>query len=310
MISDGQKSFAVLDDRGIVSLRGEDARAFLQGLVTNDVGQVAPDHAIWAAMLTPQGKYLFDFFIVEMMGALVLDCERARVPDLIARLRTYKLRSQVDISDDSDDWAVVALVGTEADGEALAEFEGRAGDFAGGVCFVDPRYGGAGARAILPRESIEQLKAAGFEQADAGDYDIHRLVCGLPDGSRDLVPEKSFPMENALDELHAIAWDKGCYVGQEMTARMRYRATAKRVLLPVEIEGDAPAPGTVIMQGGKEAGEMRSAHGAIGLALLRVEALAALHEGAGDLMAGETRLTPMRPPYMRAQTSGEEDRPN
>ncbi|MFM2128969.1 MAG: hypothetical protein RL477_515, partial [Pseudomonadota bacterium] len=157
---------------------------------------------------------------------------------------------------------------------------------------------------------VEQLKQAGFEQAEASDYDIHRLVCGLPDASRDLVPEKSFPMENGFDELHAIAWDKGCYVGQELTARMRYRATAKKVLLPVEIEGAAPAPGTIITQGDKEAGEMRSSNGTIGLALLRIEALARLQDSGEGLVAGETRLTPMRPPYLRAQAGGAEERPN
>lgn len=310
MISDTQKSFAVLESRGIVSLRGADARDFLQGLVTNDIGRVSPEQAVWTAMLTPQGKYLFDFFVIEMMGALVLDCEAARAGDLVKRLTMYKLRSNVDISDDSEDWAVLALVGTEADGDALCEFEGRAGAFAGGVCFVDPRYGGAGARAILPREAIEQLKAAGFEEADAEAYDTHRLICGLPDASRDLVPEKSFPMENGFDELHAIAWDKGCYVGQELTARMRYRATAKKVLLPVEIAGEAPAPGTLITQGTKDAGEMRSSCGKIGLALLRIEALEALQTGGDGLVAGTAQVTPMRPPYMKAGGGEGENRPN
>lgn len=304
MITDGQKSFAVLEDRGVVSLRGEDARAFLQGLVTNDVDLVAPDRAVWAALLSPQGKYLFDFFIVELMGALVLDCERARLGDLVTRLDRYKLRSRVEISDDSDDWAVVALLGSEADGAALAGFEGRAGAFAGGVCFVDPRHAGAGARAILPKESVAQLEAAGFERADAEDYDIHRLTCGLPDGSRDLTPDKSFPMENAFDDLHAIAWDKGCYVGQELTARMRYRGSAKRTLLPVEIEGAPPPPGTPITQGTRDAGELRSAAGhdghGIGLALLRIEALEALAQGGADLAAGTAKLTPLRPPYLAA----------
>ena len=114
MISDGQKTFALLENRGVVSLRGDDARGFLQGLVTNDVERVSEENAIWAALLTPQGKYLFDFFIVEMMGALVLDCEGARVDELMSLLKRYKLRSKVDISDDSADWVVVALAGTDA----------------------------------------------------------------------------------------------------------------------------------------------------------------------------------------------------
>jgi hypothetical protein len=303
MLSLGQKSFALLEDRGVVSLRGDDARPFLQGLITNDIDQVADDRAIWAALLTPQGKYLHDFFIIEMMGALVLDCERARVDDLMTRLARYKLRSKVEIADDSADWAVLALIGSDADAEALRGFEGRGGPFAGGVCFVDPRYGGAGARAILPRDAIGSLMDAGFEQVEADAYDLHRLICGLPDGSRDITPEKSFPMDNNFDALHAIAWKKGCYVGQELTARMRYRANAKRTLLPVEIAGankdTVPPPGTAITLDGRDAGEMRSARDGIGLALLRIDALEALQQGRGGLMAGETALQPMRPPYLQ-----------
>ena len=310
MISDGQKTFAILEDRGVVSLRGEDARPFLQGLVTNDVDRVTPDRAIWTALLTPQGKYLFDFFVVELMGALVLDGERARIPDLIQRMNRYKLRSRVDIADDSDDWAVAALVGTEADARALAGSEGRAGEFAGGVCYVDPRYAGAGARAILPRNALGQLDAFGFARGDAADYDVHRLICGLPDGSRDLVVEKSLPMENGFDPLHAIDWDKGCYVGQELTARMRYRGTARRTLLPVEIDGAAPPPGTPILQDGKDAGEMRSARDGIGLALLRIDALNALHQDGTPLTVGDTRLTPMRPPWLAADGGAQTERPN
>ncbi len=303
MLSDSQQSFAVLDDRGVVSLRGADARPFLQGLVTNDIDRVSPGRAVWAALLTPQGKYLHDFFVIELMDALVLDCERARIPDLIQRLVRYKLRSKVEIMDDSGDWAVAALIGTDADARSLVGFEGRAGPFAGGVCYVDPRYGGIGARAILPREAVDELASAGFARADAEEYDFRRLVNGLPDGSRDLAVDKAYLMENGFDALHGIDWDKGCYVGQELTARMRYRATAKRQLLPVEIEGAAPEPGAAITYrdaGGtdRDAGEMRSARDGIGLALLRVEALAALHAGNGPLRAGGAVLTPMRPPWL------------
>jgi len=298
MLTDGQKSYVALEDRGVVSLRGDDARSFLQGLTTNDINLVTPDRAIWTGLLTPQGKYLFDFFVAEMMGALVLDVERSRMDDLLALLARYKLRAKVDITDDSADWIVVALIGSEADGPALAGFEGRGGAFAGGICFVDPRYGGAGARAIMPRDVLANLDDQGFERGEAEDYDLHRLICGLPDASHDLVVEKSFPMEHGFDGLNGIAWEKGCYVGQEMTARMRYRANMKRTLLPVEIDGTAPAPGTPITQNGRDAGEMRSSREGIGLALLRIEALEKFGGPDGELLAGEARITPMRPPWL------------
>lgn len=298
MLSDGQKSYVALENRGVVSLRGDDARSFLQGLTTNDINLVTPDHAIWTGLLTPQGKYLFDFFVAEMMGALVLDVERTRIDDLLALFARYKLRAKVDITDDSADWVVVSLIGSEADGPALAGFEGRGGAFAGGICFVDPRYGGAGARVIMPRDVLENLDDQGFERGEAEDYDLHRLICGLPDSSRDLIVEKSFPMEHGFDGLHGIAWEKGCYVGQEMTARMRYRANMKRTLLPVEIDGDAPAPGSAITQNGKDAGEMRTSSDGIGLALLRIEALEKFGGPDNELVCGDARLTPMRPPWL------------
>ena len=298
MLTDGQKSYVALEDRGVVSLRGDDARSFLQGLTTNDINLVTPDRAIWTGLLTPQGKYLFDFFVAEMMGALVLDVERSRMDDLLALLARYKLRAKVDITDDSADWIVVALIGSEADGPALAGFEGRGGAFAGGICFVDPRYGGAGARAIMPRDVLANLDDQGFERGGAEDYDLHRLICGLPDGSRDLVVGKSFPMEHGFDGLHGIAWEKGCYVGQEMTARMRYRANMKRTMLPVEIDGPTPAQGTPVTQNGRDAGEMRSSRDGIGLALLRIEALEKFGGPDGELLAGEARITPMRPPWL------------
>jgi folate-binding Fe-S cluster repair protein YgfZ len=154
MLTDGQISYAVLEDRGVVSIKGADARAFLQGLITNNVNRASVDQAIWAAFLTPQGKYLFDFFMIEVAGALLLDCEAARIDNLIARLTNYKLRSQVEIADVSDDWAVAALIGGGTDTSALVGFEGRGGPFAGGVCYVDPRYGGGGSRAILPKAAL------------------------------------------------------------------------------------------------------------------------------------------------------------
>ncbi|MBT7898582.1 MAG: folate-binding protein, partial [Rhodospirillales bacterium] len=215
---------------------------------------------------------------------------------------TYKLRADVEITDASTPWTVAALLGTEADSRALVGFEGRGGPFGGGVCYVDPRFGAIGARALLPRPALAALLGAGFEEQDRDAYDHARICLGLPDGARDLAIDKALPLENGLDVLNAINWEKGCYVGQELTARMRYRATVKRRLLPVAIEGDAPKPGTLIMLGDKEAGEMRSSFEDIGLALLRLDALATLHEKGGVLTAGDTTLSPLRPPWMTASS--------
>ena len=195
---------------------------------------------------------------------------------------------------------MAALMGTDADANALVGFEGRGGPFHGGVCYVDPRYGGMGARALVPRAAVAELLAAGFEQVEPGIHDYTRLCLGIPDGSRDLTVDKALPMENGFDALNGIDWDKGCYVGQEMTARMRYRATKRRQLLPVAIEGAAPESGTPIMLGGREAGEMRSSAQDIGLALLRVDALAGLNGDGDRLTADGATLTPLRPPWLAA----------
>ena len=130
----------------------------------------------------------------------------------------------------------------------------------GGVLLVDPRLGELGGRAILPREALRPALAAfGLAEADFADYDRHRLALGIPDGSRDLLPDKSILLEAGFDELNGVDWQKGCYVGQELTARTKYRGLIKKRLLPVRIDGPAPAPGTIVTLDGKDAGEMRSA---------------------------------------------------
>lgn len=303
----GQMTLTLLEDRGVVRVAGEDARHFLQNIVTNDVEKVSESTAVWAALLTPQGKYLHDFFIVGIGPDLMLDCEKARAGDLVQRLGRYKLRSRVEIADASADWIVAALLGTDADANALVGLEGRGGPIAGGVCYVDPRYGAMGARALVPRGALDELLAAGFQRVEPGAHDHTRLCLGLPDGSRDLVVDKALPMENGFAELNGVDFDKGCYVGQEMTARMRYRANARRQLLPVSIEGPAPDFGTAIMLGEKAAGEMRSSGDGMGLALLRIDALEALKGGEGAFRAGKATLTPLRPPWLAA--SGDDPGP-
>jgi hypothetical protein len=140
---------------------------------------------------------------------------------------------------------------------------------------------------------------AGFAASDADAYDRHRLALGVPDGTRDLTPEKALPMESGFDELNGIDWQKGCYMGQELTARMKYRALVKKRLLPVAIEGGDVAPGTEITQNGSEAGEMLSAQGGRGLALLRLEAVEAAKNNGADLKAGAARLKPEKPTWMK-----------
>ena len=299
-----QPAYTLLNDRGILAIEGEDAREFLQGLVSNDVTSVEPHTAIHAALLTAQGKYLHDFFIAEVGGRLLLDCEAARSADLLRRLSLYKLRAKVALSDVSTDYAVAVLYGNgAAQALGLAADPGRAAERDGGTVFVDPRLADIGARAILPKPTAEQiLQDAGFSATPFADYDARRIRLGLPDGSRDLVVEKSILLENGFDELGGVSWNKGCYMGQELTARTKYRGLIKKRLLPVVIEGAAPEPGTPIMAGDREAGEMRSHQGNMGLALVRLEYLDA--ETPLLLNAGDTVIRPEKPAWAAFAPAG------
>jgi folate-binding protein YgfZ len=219
--------------------------------VTNDVGRLPQGGAAYAALLTPQGKILFDFFVVANDDGLLLDCAAAQADALVKRLTLYRLRAKVEIAR-RDDLMVLA----SWDGAALP---GRA--------FADPRLAQLGTRAIAAE--VETAVAAGAE-----DYLAQRLQLGVPE-SGDFGQDRMFALDADLDELHAVAFDKGCYVGQELTARMKHRGTARKRLLPVvSVEGEAlPAPDTAVMAEGKSIGEITSSYGARGFALIRLDRL-------------------------------------
>lgn len=288
------------EDRGLIRIDGADARPFLQGIVSNDVDKVSSARAIYAALLTPQGKYLHDFFVAELDGALMLDCEAARRDDLLRRLTRFKLRSKVSLAPGPDTHAVALIYGSAAlSAVGLAAERGAAKPFAGGVVYADPRLREIGARAILPRASATAaLAAAGIAPGSAADYERLRFELGLPDGSRDLEIEKSILLESGFDELAGVDWDKGCYMGQELTARTHYRALIKKRLVPVRIQGPTPPPGTPILAGGSEVGIMRSAGDGAGLALLKIEALS----GIPELSAGEARIAVRKPFWLKIST--------
>lgn len=290
----------ILPPRRLLKVSGEDRQSFLQGLVSNDVAKVTPDRALWSALLTAQGKFLHDFFIVEQDGAYLLDAEADRLDDLKRRLSLYRLRAKATIEVVEDMQVAIAWGATGGEGAlaalGLPDEAGAAVSFGGGVAFADPRLAGAGARLYLP--DVAALEAAGFAAGDPAAYDRLRISLGLPDGSRDMQVDKAILLENGFDELHGVDWKKGCYVGQELTARTKYRGLIKKRLLPVGIAGPLPEAGAIIEAEGKEAGEMRSSVDgpdfAVGLALLRLEAL----ESGARLTIGDTVLTPLTPDWV------------
>jgi len=290
--------YVLLDSRGIVTVGGPDAADFLQGLISNDIRRVSAERAMWAALLTPQGKYLHDFFVTLIGGVYHLDCEKPRLMDLGQRLSRYKLRAKIDLGI-AESHAVAALPGEAAlKALGLPAEPGAARPIDDGAVYVDPRLAAVGARAVLPRDSAEAtLRGLGFEPVPPDVYEKLRLDCGLPDGSRDLVVEKSILLESNFDELHGVDWNKGCYMGQELTARTKYRGLVKKRLLPVAVDGAAPPPGTPVLLDGKDAGEMRTAADGRGLALLRLEQLDKALQGEGQLTAGDAMLTPRKPDW-------------
>ena len=293
----------LLESRAVLAVDGPDRRDFLQGLISNDVTGVSERSAAYAAFLTPQGKYLHDFFVAVLGDSrgdsILLDCERARMADLMRRLRMYKLRSKVELADRSGDMAVAAVFGPNAPRAfGLDARAGAAAPFADGVALVDPRLVEAGVRAILPRATAASaLEGMGLAAATPEDYDRHRLGLGLPDGSRDMEVEKATLLESGFEELNGVDFEKGCYLGQEVTARTKYRGLVKKRLMPVTIDGATPVAGTPVLKGDRNVGEMRSASDGVGLALIRIDAL-----GDGplpELVAGEARIMPRKPPWAR-----------
>lgn len=291
--------YAELPMRGVLEVAGDDRVAFLQGLVSNDVTRANASQVVFAALLTPQGRYLFDFFIVAIGDALYLDTEGARLADLQRRLAIYKLRSNVTLVDASSRFAVAAGWGAGSLPALGVTKPGDAKPFAGGIAYADPRLAELGLRFLVSSASAsEAIERAGFSRAEASAYDRHRLAIGVPDGSRDLGIEKALLLESGFDELNGIDWRKGCYMGQELTARTKYRALTKRRLVPVEIDGPLPPPGSRITIAGAEAGEIRSGLGNRALALLRLDAIADAAKGT-PLLAGGARITPQKPGWAK-----------
>jgi tRNA-modifying protein YgfZ len=260
---------AALPARAIIAITGEDRVPFLQGLVSNDVTDAAPGRAVWAALLTPQGKWLADFFILSDGERLLLDCERAQAPMLRERLTRYRLRSRIALSE--TDLRVFVAWGRTPEVD--------------GIVARDPRLAEAGWRILFAGELVVN--------ATAEEWDLHRTTLGLPDGSRDMEPEKSILLEAGFDELNGVSWTKGCYMGQELTARTKYRGLVKRRLVPVRIDGVVPAPGTPILRDGREVGIMRSAVGRQGMAVVRMEALESVLTTEG------ATISPMIPGWLR-----------
>jgi hypothetical protein len=259
-----------LTDRAVIGLSGPEARDFLQNLVTNDVEKLTPGHGLYAALLSPQGKIGFDFLLVEGDGAILLDVAADARDALLKKLKLYRLRAKVEIVPRDQLGVYVALSGHPDN--RPTPYADRA------VTFADPRH------PELPRRSIGAIQEMPADLPGPDAYHALRLQLGVPEGG-DFGFEKIFALDGGLDELHAISFDKGCYVGQELTARMKHRATSrKRPLVVTAAAGDLPPPGTAVTQDG-DIGEIISAYGTHGFASVRLDKWDATQAARADGMA-------------------------
>jgi folate-binding protein YgfZ len=295
-----------LAQRGILRIGGDDRRVFLQGLISNDINLCVGDKMLFAALLTPQGKFLHDMFIVDDGNSFLVDCELARADDLLRRLQSYKLRAKVtleNVSDRFDVWVEFdpSASSSRKRGSILAnqpqEMDARLRGH-DASWYGDPRLDVLGARAILPKDSQPEGTITDF-----ATYDKHRLMLGVPDASRDMLIEKSTLVEGNFDLLNGISWTKGCYMGQELTARMHYRGLAKKRMFPVTIDGAAPSLGSLIQLNDEEIGEMRSSCDGLGIALLNVEKTIAVLQQNQILVSGDTKLKVFQPEWLIAATA-------
>lgn len=288
---------AILPDRGVVKVSGEVARTFLNGLITCDMTGIVPGQARFGALLTPQGKIVVDFLVVEASaedgGGFFLDCPRALAAGLAEKLDFYKLRARVAIEDRSAALGVMAV------------WEG-AGETEYGLCYADPRLPALGMRVILPPETAAEAAAElGAGLVDAPAYETHRIALGVPRGGSDFIYGDAFPHEADMDQLAGVDFDKGCYVGQEVVSRVQHRATTRRRVVPVVYDGPTPMAGLPVMADEKEIGMLGSAAGGRGLALLRLDRVADALAAGTPLTAGGIAVRPVKPDWAKFAWPGE-----
>jgi len=254
---------AFLPDRGVVKVSGEDARDFLNGLLTTDATLLRPGLGRFGALLTPQGKIIADFLITEAPsghgGGFLIDCPRVLAQALADKLGFYRLRAKVAVENLSDSLGVLAAW----DGDPAVKPD---------LAFADPRNTALGWRILVPPELTQKVAdLIGADLVDSTAYDAHRIASGVPRGGLDFMYGDAFPHETNMDRLHGVDFDKGCYVGQEVVSRMQHRGTARTRTIRVMVDGPAPEPGAAILAGDKSVGTMGSTAGQNGLALIRID---------------------------------------
>jgi folate-binding protein YgfZ len=280
---------ALLADRGVVRVAAEDAWRLLQGVITGDMELLSAQPAMHAALLTPQGKILFDFFVVKAPGGFLLETAADKAADLAKRLTMYKLRAKADIQDRSAAYRVFA-----AWGSAPSNPDEGAGET---HVFPDPRLGALGWRGLTGARLVSGLASAiGGVDASPEDYHAHRIALGVPEGGKDYAFGDAFPHEADLDQLHGVSFTKGCFVGQEVVSRMQNRASVRKRVVPVA--GEAPlTTGAEIRAGAAVIGAIGSTAGMQALALVRLDRAAEAVAKGETITAGGVAIALRKPDW-------------
>jgi folate-binding protein YgfZ len=297
---------ALLADRGVVRVAGEDAEKLLQGIISNDMELLASQPAIHTALLTPQGKILFDFFVVPAGDGFLLEVARDKAADLAKRLNLYKLRAKATILDDTANWRVFAAWGDIArdlpwENDVVDGHEDMPippPSIGQPRRYRDPRVGDLGERWLLPQISVARARSrlTAFTDAPADDYHAHRIALGVPEGGKDYVLGDTFAHEADLDQLNGVSFSKGCFVGQEVVSRMQNRGNVRKRVVP--IEGEAPlTPGAEIKIGAATIGTVGSVAGNLALGLVRLDRAAEAKAKGQTLTADAVAITLRKPDW-------------
>ena len=292
---------ALLPDRGVVKVAGDDARGFLNGLVTNDMAKVAPGKPRFAALLTPQGKIIVDFIVAEAPindgGGFFLDCPRALASTLVEKLNFYKLRAKVICEDLSSVLGVMAIW----DGTAESEY---------GLSYPDPRLPALGSRIMLPPHLAEEAAAdLGGMLAGADAYEAHRIALGVPRGGLDFIYGDTFSHEADMDQLNGVDFGKGCYIGQEVVSRVEHRASARSRVVPIVYDEFAPSSGLPVMAGDRQIGTLGSTAKGHGLALMRLDRIGDALAAGATIEAGGIAIRAVKPAWAKFDWPGEAKAP-
>ena len=271
-------------DRAVLAVTGPDAEGFLQNLITNDLGKLAYREAILAALLTPQGKINYEFFIAPIENGFVIDTAKGGVDELLKKLTLYKMRADVDVQQLKDSHRVVWFEGEMVPQTGILSM------------FVDPRSADMGRRAIVAVDQIAKV-SQGFATGNANDYLAKRLMHGVPEGGYDYVLGDTFPHEAGYDVLDGVDFEKGCYVGQEVVSRMQHRATVRKRIVMVEGAQNLPASGAVLSTEKSMVGILGSCLDKKGLGLVRLDRTAKALAKGDEITADGVGIALSIPPW-------------